>query len=308
MSQLSSLRFWLIVTSAIIFHFSADAQGSSDTGVSSMSVFKPIKEILTPGKRNWMTFGLSAESADFDIAVLTPQIGYSRQFGKHFSVDSRITAGWHSGNGVSSFGLGDILANVNYLLFDYFTLTGGIKLRLNRADKFYSDEIVYPMDYQSSLGSIDFYSGISYHPGDWHFVLIWQHPFVQNENWFYPDELVYPDSPFNEFPGTYGFIREGDLIFRLAKSFSLTDKLSVTPGILPVYHLEKDWLPDSNDGYEQVIGSDGLTLNITLLSLFNLNEKSKLEINLGFPVLERDVQLEGLSRSFCLSGGYLVSF
>jgi hypothetical protein len=155
----------------IILRTSAGAQGSSDAGVSSMPVFKPIKEIFTPGRKNLMTFDLSAESADFDIAVLTPQIGYSRQFGKHFSVDGRITAAWHSGNGVSTFGLGDIFTNVNYLLFDHFTLTGGIKLRLNRADKFYTDEIVYPMDYQSSLGTIDFYSGISYHPGEWHFVL-----------------------------------------------------------------------------------------------------------------------------------------
>jgi hypothetical protein len=56
------------------------------------------------------------------------------------------------------------------------------------------------------------------------------------------------------------------------------------------------------------VGSDGLNIKYYFIEHLQLNEKSSLEINLGFPVIERDVQLEGLSRSFCLVGGYLVSF
>jgi|GEM_PF-646549 len=310
MNRLLPVWFWIF--SAIIFfpvlNINLIAQGASDGGVSSMPVFKPVKEIFAPGQKNRMSFGMSAGVGDYSIFVLTPQVGYSRMLGKHFSADGRVTAAWHSGNGVSLFGLGDVFVNMNYLPFRDFSFSGGIKLRLNLADKFYSDEIVYPMDYQSSLGTIDFYTGIAYHPGNWHFALMWQQPFVQNENWFYPDSLDYPDSPFNEFPGTYGFIRKGDLIYRIARTITIGDQVSFTPGILSVYHLAEDEIPDDFDGYENVKGSKGLTLNITLMTTIKLNEKSNLEINMGLPVITRDVQLEGLMRKFVMGAEYAVAF
>jgi len=309
MNQLSLLRYWIVSLWLLSNLSSLLAQGCSDTGVGSMPVFRPVRTVFPADKKNRIAFGVSTGAAGYSIFVMTPEIYYTRQMGKHFSADSRITSAWHMGNGVSTFGLGDFFVNLNYSPLANLYVSGGLKICLNRAGKFYTDEIVYPMDYQSSLGTMDFYTGIAYHPGAFHFALAWEHPFSQNQNWFYSSELEYPDSPFNEFPSTFGFIRKGDILFRCANTFETGSHVSFTPGILFINHLDKDELPEtSTEGYYSVTGSDGLTINLTLLSVWKLNDADKFEFNLGVPVEKRSVQLEGLDRSVVVSAEYVKLF
>ncbi|MEP6795831.1 MAG: hypothetical protein ABJB16_16000, partial [Saprospiraceae bacterium] len=134
-------------------------QGCSDAGACTIPSFKPSIENLVSLKKNQFNVGLSAGVADHNIFVLTPLVGYSRTLGSSFSVDGQVTAALHSGNGVSTSGLGDVFVNFNYLPSSKLSFTAGLKIPLNNGGRFYTDEIVFPMDYQSSLGTVDLIAG-----------------------------------------------------------------------------------------------------------------------------------------------------
>ncbi len=282
-------------------------QGCSDAGACSIPAFKPSTEIVTV-KGNELIFGLSAGVADHSIFVLTPQIGYSRKLGSGFSMDGRITAAMHSGNGVSTFGLGDVYVGINYLPSTKFSITGGLKIPLNDGGRFYTDEIVFPMDYQSSLGTLDLIAGIAYHSKGWHCSLAYQQPLTQNENWFYPDSLSHPDSPFNDFVSTYNFQRKADILLHISREFLVSDRLKLIPGLLPIYHLGEDQFLNSQELYESIQGSSGLTLNATMYAVIEMGDSGKLGVNLGFPLIVRDVRPDGLTRSFVLGAEYSFAF
>ena len=65
-------------------------------------------------------------------------------------VDVKLNTLAQSGNGISTFGVSDILANANYAVTSKFRLTLGAKIPLNAANKSL-DGLPLPMDYQSSL-------------------------------------------------------------------------------------------------------------------------------------------------------------
>lgn len=283
------------------------AQGCSDAGACSIPAFKP-STVVSPDKKNEFMVGLSAGAADHNIFVLTPQIGYSRKLGSSFSVDSRVTAALHSGNGVSTSGLGDVFVNINYLPSAKFSITGGMKIPLNSGGRFYTDEIVFPMDYQSSLGTLDLIAGISYQSNGWHFNFAYQQPLTQGDNLFSPDSLAHPESPFNNFPSSFGFERQSDILVHISRMISVNDHLTFIPGLLSIYHLREDRFYHIQESSIPIDGSSGLTLNATLYSTIQLNDSGKLGVNIGFPLVVRDVRPDGLTRSFVIGAEYSVSF
>ncbi|MEP6795277.1 MAG: hypothetical protein ABJB16_13185, partial [Saprospiraceae bacterium] len=130
----------------------------------------------------------------------------------------------------------------------------------------------------------------------------------QNVNWFYPDSLSHPESPFNDFISTSDFQRKGDIMLHISRVIMLSDRVTFIPGLLPIYHLGEDQIINYQDLYESIEGSSGLTLNATLYSTILLGDASKLGVNIGFPLVVRDVRPDGLTRSFVLGAEYLISF
>jgi hypothetical protein len=282
-------------------------QGCSDAGVSTIHSLKPSIENLVSQKKNQFNVGLSAGAADRNIFVLTPQIGYSRKLGSSFSVDGQVTAALHNGNGVSTSGLGDVFVSLNYLPSSKFSFASGLKIPLNRADWFYTDEIPFPMDYQSSLGTLDLIAGFAYQSNNWQINIAYQQPLTQNENWFSPDSISHPESPFNAFPPTFYFERRGDILLHISRMISLNDGLTIIPGLLPIYHLGEDGFYNG-DLFENIEGSGGLTLNATLYGILKMGDSGNLGLNLGFPLIVREVRPDGLTRSFVFGTEYSVSF
>jgi hypothetical protein len=60
--------------------------------------------------------------------------------------------------------------------------------------------------------------------------------------------------------------------------------------------------------YQEIEGSDGLTLNATCHFLLSVGEKSKLSFNIGFPLIVREARPDGLTRSFVAGVEYGVMF
>ncbi len=282
------------------------AQGCSDAGLCTIEPFKPLSEMENAENPNKLNVGLSMGVADYDIAVYGGALGYSRTFSEKWSIDTKITFLSQGGNDINVSGPGDIFLNLNHNLSQRFTITMGAKIPMTKADKMYND-LPLPMDYQSSLGTLDFLGGISYALDNWLFAIGVQIPVEQNENAFFSD-LYPPESPLAVIQTTNKFQRSADVLMRISRPFAVNEKMTITPGLLPIYHLGEDEFTDIDGIVTPIDGSDGLTLNGTVFVDYNLGAANVLEFSLGFPFIVRESRPDGLTRGFVLGVGYEKSF
>ncbi len=255
---------------------------------------------------NKLSFGLNMGVADYTIAVYGGGLGYSRNFGDQWRIDSKITFLSQGGNDIHVTGPGDIFVNLNYMPSRQVAISMGAKIPLTQADKM-ADGLPLPMDYQSSLGTLDFLGGISYTLENWFFAVGVQIPIQQNENEFFAD-LYAPDSPLALIQSTNQFERSADVLLRISRPIAVNEKMTITPGLLPIFHLGEDQFTDV-DGVEKPIdGSGGFTLNGTVFLDYKLSAGNALEFSLGFPFIVREARPDGLTRSFVLGIGYTKRF
>ncbi len=283
-------------------HF-ASAQGCSDAGVCSLNAFKPAD----PGDdlRNHFKIGVNNGLADYDIAVFGGYVEYGRKFNERWGFDAKIAALGQSGNDISSFGLSDIYLNANYRFSEKTGLTVGTKIPLSLADK-RKDGLALPMDYQSSLGTMDFILGISHEINKLQIVVALQQPLTDNENAFIPE--AYPSSSkLREIPSTNGFQRAGDVLLRLSYPLKINNRFSITPSILPIYHLAEDKYLTTN-GTANIEGSKGFTLNGNVFVDYRIGKKGKLQLSLASPFIVRESRPDGLTRGYVVGLEYGVRF
>ncbi len=292
----------LIVASAQYLN----AQGCSDAGICTIDVLKPSSGSSLRPEKNKLEAGILVGAADYSITVFGAGIGYTRKFGESWSVDTRMTFLSQSGNDISVRGPGDIFANVNYQVSQKFTLTAGAKIPLMQADRRY-DNLPLPMDYQSSLGTLDLLAGIRFTPEKWQWALALQWPLRQNDNAFLPG-LYPPESPLYEIQATNAFHRQPDLMLHVSRTLDMGDKITFTPGLLPIWHMGEDEYTDIDGITYAIAGSDGLTLNGTVFIDVETGSSGSLEFSLGFPFIVRDARPDGLTRSFVFGVGYAHVF
>ncbi len=282
------------------------AQGCSDAGVCKLGSLKPYQDYKLIHHDNKLNAGISVGAADYGITVFGGHIGYSRQFGENWSIDSKVTFLSQSGNEVSVIGAGDIFANVNYKISQKLTLTGGVKVPLMKADRD-QDGIPLPMDYQSSLGTLDLIAGTRYQTEKWQWALAVQIPLQQNDNVFLPGQFP-AGSLVNDIQATDAFQRQADIMLHVSRTIPMSDKITFTPGLLPIYHVAEDEYT-GNDGFQYSIdGSDGLTLNGTVFINVDIGSSGNFEFDLGFPFIVREARPDGLTRSFVFGVSYSYGF
>jgi hypothetical protein len=303
------IHFVLTISLAVAlnlgFSVNSIAQGCSDAGVCSIDPFKPGTASPAMQPANKFEVGATVGGADHNIMAYGGYLGYSRDIGQQWNLDIKVTALGQSGNDIAVFGPGDVFANVTYKFSQKFSLTGGLKIPLTKADKAFED-LPLPMDYQSSLGTLDLLTGIKFNPEKWQIALAAQIPLTQNENGFFAG--FYPDSPLNDIQTTNGFMRRPDLLMHISRTFDVNDKMTFTPGILPIFHLGEDEYTDIDGIAYAIEGSDGLTLNLTFHSDIALGDNSAFELQVGFPLVVREARPDGLTRSFVFGLGYSSRF
>lgn len=282
------------------------AQGCSDAGICTIEALKPAASSIEMQKSSKVSAGFSVGSADYGITVFGGNLGYSGRLTERFSLDAKVTFLSQSGNDIGVAGPGDVFINVNYGVSQKFILTAGTKIPLTKADKKF-DGVPLPMDYQSSLGTFDLLAGIKYNPERWQWALAVQIPLRQNENAFFP-ELYDTTSLVSTIQATNGFHRQADILLHVSRTFEMSDKITFTPGLLPIYHVSEDTYTDIDGIIKNIDGSDGLTLNGTVFIDVELDDVSTLEFSLGFPFIVRDARPDGLTRSFVFGAGYSAEF
>lgn len=281
------------------------AQGCSDAGACSIPAMQYTDPFNKPEKKNSFYLGLNAGSADHNIIASGAHAGFSRMFGTAFSVDAKLTFAVRNGNDINTCGLGDAYAIINYRISPYFTASAGVKLPLSEANKTFEGRML-PMDYQISLGTPDVIVGVSYNKNNWLLSLAYQQPLDQNQNVFIPSEWP-AESTLSEFQQTGVYHRSSDILMRIGRVIPLHDRLTITPGLLPIYHLRSDYDYLTFERVE-IDGSAGLTLNATLQATIQSGLHNQIQLSIGFPLIVREVRPDGLTRSFVAGLDYLIAF
>ena len=182
----------------------------------------------------------------------------------------------------------------------------GFKLPLSNSSKT-SEGLPLPMDYQSSLGTVDLIIGVGFKFEGLELLGAFQQPITQNSNEFFSS--VYPEnSELRNFQSTNNYKRKGDVLLRLSYPVKIGKRIKFTPSLLPIYHLGNDLYTDESNIERTINGSEGLTLNGNLYFDFLLNEHNILQLNTGSPFIVRENRPDGLTRSYIITVEYKYRF
>lgn len=301
------LKFTYLTSSLLILLINHSfGQGCSDAGFCTMNSFKPSSNDSLKAINNQFKIGVFYGNADNSISVYGNYIEYNKHLNEKIGLDLKLTTLAQNGNNVSVFGLSDIFLNVNYKAIDKLKITLGTKIPLSDANKSLSN-MPLPMDYQASLGTFDLILGISIEIKKIQLVAAIQQPITQNNNQFFAS--LYPEnSQLRKFQSTNKFKRTGDVLLRVSYPISLNQKLKLTPSVLPIYHLANDKYTDEFNVEQEIIGSQGLTLNGNIYLDYEINRKNMIQLNMGMPFIVRDSRPDGLTRSFIANLEYRMKF
>jgi len=293
--------FLLFLPSNFIF-----AQGCSDAGFCTVSSFQPNNNDSIKAYQNQFKTGIFFGKADNSISVFGNYVEYNRQINDKFGIDAKLTTLAQNGNDVSTFGLSDLFLNANYRANEKLKFTLGAKIPLSDAGNS-ENNMPLPMDYQSSLGTVDLIAGVGYEVKKLQLVLALQQPLTQNDNQFLASQ--YPaSSELRGFLSTNKFQRSGDVLLRVSYPLNINSKIKLTPSILPIYHLKNDRFTNQNNVELEINNSKGLTLNGNVYLDYEINQRNGIQFNVGVPFLVRTARPDGLTRSFIANVEYRVKF
>lgn len=284
------------------------AQGCSDAGFCTIGNLS--QQTNANEYKNKISLQLPLGLGDEEVFVLAPAIQYDRTFNDRWSFQTKITASYANGNLGKVAGAGDLFLSGTYIFSSQkkwkWSATFGGKLPLNQSN-LKEKGLSLPMQYQSSLGTVDLITGLAVLSNHWQFSAGWQQPLTgANGNNFLP---VYWSSgnqgmkaaayiPSNDFN------RKADVLFRaLYKEEWNEKKISFNAGILAIYHLGKDTYIDGNISSKtiDIKGSEGLTLNASAAAWMKLNKKTTIGLTAAVPLIVRDLRPDGLTRNFVFS-------
>jgi hypothetical protein len=282
------------------------AQGCSDAGVCSIHNIKPSDlPDTTRITNNILNAGLTFGMSQYKVLVFTPYVEYTRFLGKSYSITGRFNSGFRLGELDNIISPSDFLLSAGYNFLNHFTVTAGVKIPLNDANKPKNGQPL-PMNYQTSLGTFDILLGFGYRIKRFLFTAGYQQSLKQNKNQFLATD--YPEgSPENKYYSTRNYHRAADVLIRFSVIAVQTKKIALIAGVLPIYHLGNDTYQEPDDTRVKLTGSQGLTLNINAILQYQISAAQVLELTSGAPVIARKVRPDGLSE-FAISLEYKISF
>lgn len=301
MKKASSIFVLLALTITRLY-----SQGCSDAGICSITSSHHIDS--TELKKNSLQVGYIFGKGLEDVIYNNGFIGYTRDFKNNWGLSSRITYNQATGSFGTLGRLGDIFFVMNYKKEfnknSFIKPSFGLKIPLS-ASNFKINGLALPLDYQASLGTFDALLGIDFSYKKWSVDAALQLPFWQINRNSYFDEY----SASNDFPSTNLFKRKPDILLRTAYTFNTKNKKwFFKPNVMAIYHL-------GNDTYEGIFGkrqeikkSQGITINASLITDYNINNKNSLRLNIASPLLVREIRPDGLTRAFVASISYQYKF
>lgn len=306
-----SITFLLV----LVFSFACkatNAQGCSDAGFCTVGNLSQQPAIAAAKQK--LSILLPIGLGDEDVLVFSPAIQYDNNLSKTWALQAKLTTNYANGNLGTAAGLGDIFVSATYLLpFKKeawkISATLGAKLPLNQSN-LKENGLSLPMQYQSSLGTIDLIAGIAANHKKWQLAAGWQQPLSgANGNQFLPAYWA-GNNDARQYTSSNDFNRKADLLFRTLYKSGPMGKFTFHAGLLGILHTGKDTYTDANISNKPVAikGSQGLTLNTTLAGWYAISNKMRVGIQAGVPLIVRDKRPDGLTRSFLIAPEISWSF
>jgi hypothetical protein len=289
----------------LLFSTLAWSQGCSDAGICSINKgFTDEKEQF----KNKLEYASIYSLGEADVQYLSHYISYTKRFNERFAFTSKVTLSTANGSFGTRTQFGDAFLIGNYTFKEkkqkQWSALLGVKFPFT-ASNLKINGYSLPLDYQSSLGTVDAFVGTNLHYKQWDFNAALQIPVVNlNKNSYFVEY-----SGTTDFPSTNLFERKPDALLRATYMVTVPkSKFSFKPNVLFIYHLGEDSYENIFGQRESIKGSDGLTVNGNLLSTYHINKQNQLELSIASPFVVREVRPDGLTRSLVLGLQYQYSF
>lgn len=293
----------LFLLSAVI-SINLYSQGCSDAGFCSLYNTAPLSSLFEKRTNiNSMRVGFSYGKSDNNINVYNPFIEYARSINKNIAINAKINFLAHSGNAIETGEIGDVFLTGDFNLEPDFKVTTGFKIPLHLGNKI-KKGVILPMDYQPTLGTLDFLFAIQKSFNNLGLGIGFQMPLTQNDNKFNSNNFVSSE----DFQTTNGYFRNPDLWFRLAYEMNLNNKITLIPSVLPIFHLAEDSYINSFGQRTKINGSSGTTLNTSIQLDYKICKNTIVGLNGALPIVTRSARPDGLTRKYVLTLDYRVSF
>lgn len=301
--------------------FSCYSQGCSDAGFCTMGAMRPDQHFGKKVQVKLRSFEISQYlgTSRFGDQINSTTAEFNITFTEKVSAQIKMPYVYMSGPLGSNNGTGDISLSLtkNILRKDNYDINFslGTKIPTNHANAERTDGVSLPMYYQTSLGTYDFIAGISLITRKWLFATGYQQVIadVNNNNfsWAPWRSLGLFDEAKVYFPSK-DFERGSDVMFRVERNFRFS-KFNVFIGVLDILRLNKDKAISPATGERTIVENDIGTSNghaVTLLwgGGYHFNTNSSIKILIGNRLIERQINVDGLSRELVISTGYVFKF
>ncbi|MBB3054319.1 hypothetical protein [Mucilaginibacter gotjawali] len=309
------MKALLILTIIIAMSLGGYAQGCSDAGFCSLGVLKNhIEDSVTVNqKRHAIDFGVNYGLGEQNTSTINTYLQYQVNFNSRFSFQSKITATYATGFLGSTFDVGDVYGTINYApkinSANSLNFIGGVKIPLSSGNDKNAAGKPLPLDYQASIGTYDAIGGVNYIVNrKWEFDAAVQVPVIQeNKSTYFPEE--YTDPRALRFAPTNDFRRKSDLLGRIGYYFYLPQSaITLKPSLSGIYHVGTDTYENRFGDRVFIEGSQGFTLNGSIVATKTFKNANRFEIVAGTPFIVRKVRPDGLTRSGVINFQYTIAF
>lgn len=265
----------------------------SDAGICSLGGHPIEEKTKTFDMSIGYSYGYSGK--DDDISYNSIKFGGTYYFLDNASLYMAIPFNLHSGPLYNVNGIGDLIFNLSYgFEFENSLLSISAGMRLATASS--SREFVL-QPYKTGLGTNDILLGIDFSFSNLSVGVGYQ----------------IAGKPVDE--DLFVVERGDDLLLRAGYTF-VKDYFRITPQLLFINRFGKSqmYFINSNPGtnsipmYLEVDGSDQSQFNLLVKADYNVTEYYSHFVEFALPFLERDVNVDGLKRTFTISTGLSFSF
>lgn len=302
-------------------YLSSYSQGCSDAGFCTMGAMKPDqpfnKKVEFKLRSMEVSFYRGTTTTSPIVYVATADLNFSITKNTFFQIKlpyQAIKGNFGKTSGMSDISLSltkNIKSTDNYDI--NFTIGGKIPSNNSDLSDPTRNNIVYPMYYQTSLGTYDFVTGISMKTRKWLFATGLQKPFNENKNKFkwseWPEPTVYPDSGYVKTYAVSNKLKRGtDIMFRAERNFRFS-QWNISLGVLPIIRISKDEIEDPKTGLRKKLdGTTGMAFSTIATLGYSFNVRSGVRLLVGYKLTDRKVNPDGLTRNMVSTISYLYRF
>ena len=321
----NSISATISVLLLLVFSTKLFSQGCSDAGFCTMGAMKPSQHFSKKINLKLRTIEVGqyigvnkvgdvmmSYTADVNIGLSSK---YTVQLKLPYMLVFGLLANTNGLGDISISGTRNLIAKEKYQL----NFTIGTKLPTNKGDiRKDGTNLPLPNYYQSSLGTYDIISGISFITKKWLLAAGYQQALNSNGNqflWGPWNKSGLSDSTIaQKYPVCKEILRGKDVMLRVERNFRFA-RFNAHLGLLGIYRITKDEFTNAKGLRQKQDGTTGLALSGIGGFGYNFSARSGIKIVFGVRLMQRyrldklhELSLDGLSREFVNTIGYEYRF